>query len=898
MTAPFSFNSEFDEGESTSKHGGDDATRFTAGDDADDHDFEVAADGAPQVNACLGMLGEYLLLEQIGAGGMGQVFRAEHRTMNRLVAVKILSSSIASQRMLTEQFFAEIRAVAKLMHPNIVTAFDAGSVGNTHYLVMELVEGEVLSERLRRTGPLNSSEAVHVLEQAAKALQYAHSLGIVHRDIKPSNMMLTHDGTLKILDFGLARFGKPMEAEQNKKIFMGTPEYMSPEQIENASNVDGRSDLYSLGATLFYLLTGRSMFTGDKMQVAIAQIRQPPPALFLERSDVDLRLDAVFQRLVEKQPQKRYSSAAELLHHLRQLNLTGPAAAEAFPSPASAYYNNPLFSKGSIRLGDHPTSVALSRSTLAKKSQIVAIDLGMLASTAAFYNTPAATIDGRSIDGEADLGPQLIEQGDGRSYHLRNMLWSNYDQFRIGSAAAAMRQQAPQQVLHSIQRWIGARELSIPLCGHKVPPQVALAAILRQLMLNAAQATDNASSAVVTVPSCYDQTHRRAIRDACHIAGIDLVQLLDKPLAGALSWYDVHSRLSRVKPDSRPQRLLFVHLGGTGLEAAVLETHGTTVRQLGCHGSWKHGSLRWQHLLAEYFVGVLQEQTGKSLREDVAAATRLQRSVEMALDRLTQTSKVEVRFEWSGATVQQTITQQGLVKIAPAMVREIQLAIVQALANAKVQATELDQILVAGSMMRMKPVREIVTAALPARLPLSVLEKADFARGAAIHAHHLAALTQGNGESGLHAISQTCYDFAVLVPAANDGTRKPMVLIDKGTELPATTTRTLRPQAAGEDPQQPRFPSLQIIESTTLGDPNWHLLAKTKPELVFPERQGDAPLQLRFEVDESGILRPSLLWPAGNRQVLIPTCDESALSEAKIAHWNQWLESSMLCGTN
>ncbi len=897
MTTPFSSNSEFDEGEPTAKRGGDEVTRFTSGDDADEHEFEVSADGVPNVNACFGMLGEYLLLEQIGAGGMGQVFRAEHRTMNRLVAVKILSSSIACQRMLIEQFFAEIRAVAKLMHPNIVTAFDAGSVGNTHYLVMELVEGEVLSERLRRSGPLNSAEAVHVLEQAAKALQYAHSLGIVHRDIKPSNMMLTPDGTLKILDFGLARFGKPLEAEQNKKIFMGTPEYMSPEQIENASNVDGRSDLYSLGATLFYLLTGRSMFTGDKMQVAIAQIRQPPPALFLERNDVDLRLDAVFQRLVEKQPQKRYGSAAELLHHMRQLNLTGQPT-DTFPSQNSAYYNPPLFSKGSLRLGDHPTSVSLSSSTLAKKSQIFAIDLGMLASTAAVYQTPAATIDGRSIDGEAELGPQLIEQGDGRSYHLRNMLWSTAGQFRIGSAAAAMRQQAPQQVLHSIQRWIGARELSIPLCGSRVPPEVALAAILRQLMLNAAQATDNAASAVVTVPSCYDQTHRRAIKAACHIAGIDLVQLLDKPLAGALSWYDVHSRLSVAKPDARPQRLLFVHLGGTGLEASVLETHGSTVRQLGCHGSWKHGSLRWQHLLAEYFVGVLQEQTGKSLREDVAAATRLQRSVELALDRLTQTSKVEVRFEWSGATVQQTITQQGLVKIAPVMVREIQLAIAQALANAKVEAGELDQILVAGSMMRMKPVREIVIAALPARLPLSVLEKADFARGAAIHAHHLAALTQGSGDTGLNAVSHSSYDFAVLVASASDGARKPMVLIEKGTELPATTTRTLRPQAAGEDPQQSRFPSLQIIESTTLGEANWHLLAKAKPEQLFPERQGEAPLQLRFEVDESGILRPSLLWPAGNRQILIPTCEESAFSEAQIAHWNQWLESTMLCRTN
>ncbi len=878
-------DSEFSEDAFSGSGANDDVTRFSMGDEAEDHEFVLAAENAPGVNACFGMLGEYLLLEQIGAGGMGQVYRAEHRTMNRLVAVKVLSSAIASQQMLIEQFFAEIRAVAKLMHPNIVTAFDAGSVGNTHYLVMELVEGEVLSERIRRLGPLNSSEAVNILEQSAKALQYAHSLGIVHRDIKPSNMMLTRDGTLKILDFGLARFGKPLEVEQNKKMFMGTPEYMSPEQIENASSVDGRSDLYSLGATLYFLLTGRSMFSGDKMQVAIAQIRQKPPALFIERSDIDLRLDAIFQRLVEKRPQDRYSSAAELLNHLRQLNLTSAPAAVG------------LFNKGSLRLSDNPTSVALSRSTLAKKSQIIAIDLGMLASTAAYYNTPAAAIDGRSIDGDADLGPQLIEQAEGNNFHLRNMLWSSGDQFRIGSAASAMRQQAPQQVMHCVQRWIGARELPVTFCGKKVPPEVAVAAVLRQIMLNSAAVSENAGSAVVTVPSCYDQTHRRAIRDACHIAGIDLVQLLDKPLAAALSWYDVNSRLSSTKQTNSSQRLLFVHLGGTGLEASVVETNGSVVQQLGCHGSWKHGSLRWQNLLAEYFSGVLREQTGKSIREDVAAATRLQRSVEMALDRLTQAARVEVRFEWSGATIQQTITQQGLVKIAPAMVSEIQKAISQALLNSKTEPDQLSHILLAGSMMRMKPVREIVSAAIPRRSPVTVLEKADFARGAAIQAHHLSSLTQGGTHSSLHALSNTCYDFALLAPSTADGMRKPIVLIEKGTRLPFSTTRTLRPQTLGNNTEQPSFPSLQIIESTTLGDANWHLLTKANPDAIFPERQGEAPLQLRFEVDESGILQPSLLWPAGNRQVLLPTCEDSALPSAEITKWNQWLESTMLCVT-
>lgn len=850
----------------------DDATRFAPsdGESSDDHEFELFDTETASHDGPIGILGEYLLLEQIGVGGMGRVYRAEHRTMNRHVALKVLSSNIAERPDLLEQFFSEIRAVAKLMHPNIVTAFDAGTIGDTHYLVMELVEGEVLSDRIRRAGLLTGGEATNVLEQAAKALAYAHKLGVVHRDIKPSNMMLTKEGTLKILDFGLAMLGKRSKDEAARNIFMGTPEYMSPEQVENADQVDGRSDLYSLGATLFYLLTGRPMFSGDKMQVAVAQLRQTPDALYVARRDVDLRLDAIFQKLVAKTPEGRYASADALLDALARLSLTsGPMATD------------PL-QRGSGRLsGEHSTSVALNRSTVAKRSQIVAIDLGMLASTAAYV--------------DANLGPQIVPQGEGNAQHLRNMLWSSGKRIKIGAEALLKRQTHPEKVIHSLQRWIGTREVGWAFGGKKTPPEVLLAGILQQLMRNAASLTDKSDSAIITVPACYDQLHRRAIRNACRIAGIHLVQLLDKPLAGALSWLDVNSRLSPVKESQHAinAKLLFVHLGGTGLETSVIHARGLEVQQLGVGGSWKLGSLRWQNRLTDHLAARLKQATGCSIRDDVLAATRLQRTVELAMERLTRSAKVEIKFDWQGTSIQTAITQESFLQIAAELIPTIQEAIALACANAKTDIGEIDHILLAGSMLRMKPIQEIVKRTVPHNVQVTTLEKSDLARGAALQTQHYSSLIRSDLLKP-RAIGCSVYDFGLLASSSSSGKTKPRILLEKSSTLPVSITRTLRPSSISGS-HTAAFPMLQIIESSTVGSGNWLALGKVKPDELFPERVGSAPLQLRLEIDESGILETSLLWAEGNRQVRLPHTSDPTLSDHDIDVWREWLETTLLC---
>lgn len=846
----------------------DDLTRFStlSQDDSLSVEFDEthAQTAGARGSGPLGILGEYLLLERIGAGGMGVVYRAEHRTMNRQVALKVLSRAIANRTDLLERFFQEIRAVGKLMHPNIVTAFDAGSAAGVHYLVMELVEGELLSRRIARHGPLSDSAAADLLAQAARGLEYAHSQGVIHRDIKPSNLMLSNSGQLKILDFGLAQLEKPTELSDSNRIFMGTVEYMSPEQVEHPDKVDARSDLYSLGATLFYLLTGQAMFVGEQMQVAIAQLRQPPPTLYEVRRDLDLRLDAIFQRLVAKTPADRFASAGALLQALGASNLL--RAERVSPT-----VDDPSFLRA---LPDRPTSGGTSHSTIAKSLGAVAIDLGMLSSAVAFY--------------DFRHGTQVVEH-PGTGQHVRNMLWSDTDRVVLGAEAVQLRQTQPEKIFHSLQRWIGLKQIERPFGGRMVPPEVPLAALLRTLVDNAQAVAPAASHVAVTVPGFYDQMHRLAIKTACQIAGLELLQLVDKPLAAAAAWIDTHMRLASNddRAAAHDATLLVVHLGGTGLEATVVDVHGLVATMRGTSGSNKTGSLRWQSRLAEFFSERFRSQHNRDVREDIAAAARLQRTVEMALHRLTRNVTVDVKFEWRQSAINETVTQVGLLAMAPHLVDAIGQTIQQACIAARVEYPDIDHIVLTGAMMRISALQRVVKDLMPARVGVTYIEKSEVAQGAALHAQHLMPLA-GNHTTLPVARSATTYDLGLLV-SDGQGKSKPRVLIHSGSPLPATISRSLL------SPPEQQTPVLQMIESTSVGHSTWHRLGSLNLREVFADLPPQSQLQLKLMVDESGLLSTQVFHEGSHRQATFPSLSEGALPPASIPMWKAWLETLMLC---
>ena len=267
-------------------------------------------------------MGSYFVLDKLGQGGMGMVLKAEHRMMKRLVAIKVLSPAVTKTDDLKRRFQREVEAAARLTHPNIVGAFDAGESNGSPFLVMEYVPGSDLSSIVKKSGPLPVGQAIDCIIQAARGLEFAHSQGVIHRDIKPANLLLDTKGVVKILDMGLARIDSADVATQadltGTGAVMGTIDYMAPEQALSTKTADARSDLYSLGISLWLFLTGRPVYEGDSLMARLlAHREQPIPSLKAARPDAPDALDHVFKKLVAKKPADRYQTATELIADLQ-----------------------------------------------------------------------------------------------------------------------------------------------------------------------------------------------------------------------------------------------------------------------------------------------------------------------------------------------------------------------------------------------------------------------------------------------------------------------------------------------------------------------------------------------------------------------------------------------------
>ncbi|VTT97758.1 serine threonine protein kinase : Serine/threonine protein kinase OS=Rhodopirellula europaea 6C GN=RE6C_01857 PE=3 SV=1: Pkinase [Gemmataceae bacterium] len=274
-------------------------------------------------------LGPYVILDQVGRGPMGRVYKARHQTMNRPVAVKVLAANLTDTPAARQAIQSEVRAAAQLNHPNIVTAYDANEINNRFYLVLELVDGPNLETLIKERGPLPVSEACELLWQAAAGLEHAHARKMLHKDLKPTNLLVSRPSKtapellLKIADFGVAKFSPTNEAlaqTPSPGSWLGTADYTAPEQTNHPQHADKAADLYSLGAVGYFLLTGQPPFPGGTVdEKARRHLWEEPARLELVRPDTPPALAALLHQMLAKNPAHRPGSAAEVVARIENI---------------------------------------------------------------------------------------------------------------------------------------------------------------------------------------------------------------------------------------------------------------------------------------------------------------------------------------------------------------------------------------------------------------------------------------------------------------------------------------------------------------------------------------------------------------------------------------------------
>jgi serine/threonine-protein kinase len=280
------------------------------------------------------VMGNYEILDKLGTGGMGTVYKARHRRMKRVVALKLLTRDTEKAEAFRQRFQREVETIAKLSHPNIVMAFDADEAKAGPFLVMEFINGCDLATEVARSSPLSVADAVDCTLQAARGLEYAHSQRIIHRDIKPGNLLRDSTGLVKVGDLGLARLNSPnaMNSLTQAGSILGTLDYLPPEQATSATVIDHRVDIYSLGCTLYYLLTGQPPYVAKSVLAMLGKHRDAEiPSLCIERPEVPTALDAIFRQMLAKKPEDRQQTMTDVVRGLEglkasvQLSTTRPA---------------------------------------------------------------------------------------------------------------------------------------------------------------------------------------------------------------------------------------------------------------------------------------------------------------------------------------------------------------------------------------------------------------------------------------------------------------------------------------------------------------------------------------------------------------------------------------------
>lgn len=845
------------------------------------------------------LLGNNMLLEKIGEGGMGEVFKAEHRRMKRLVVVKILRPELLDSEHALRRFQREVHAAAQLIHPNIVTAYDADTAGELHFLVMEYVDGTDLGTLVSRQGPLTPLKAVTYILQAARGLEYAHRKGIIHRDIKPANLLLDSSGTIKILDMGLARFDSLDESVSDdltqENQIIGTVDYMAPEQAQDSKAVDRRSDIYSLGCTFYRLLSGRTPYPGSSpLMVLMAHQKSPPPSL-IELLGPDARpLDAVFQKMIAKRPEDRYQEMSEVIADLERFipresrapekpdadsldrhpgtsntvtGISSDATAGTNQAPTASYDDGLAhdfrlkagLSATPATAGDRGSSIALGTP--------IGIDLGTT-------NSLAAKLDERGR-------PVTIIGSEGDLLTPSVVLFDE-DSVIVGKEAVRALVTERDLIAESPKRQIGARLFEKSLRGTLYPPEVLQAFILRRLRQDIERQTEGPRRVVITVPAYFDEVRRRATADAGYIAGLDVLDVLNEPTAAALA-YGVLQGIAA--PEGRPARLMVYDLGGGTFDVTVMEIDGNVYRMLSTDGDMQLGGRDWDQRLIDVLAEQFIREHGVDPRDDTNQLGRMWRDCEEAKRTLSVRQRTFLACEYRGRTLQLELTRAAFQEMTRDLLDRTAFTAQEALRAAQLNWSDIDRVLLVGGATRMPAVVDMLTGLTGKEPDRSIAPDEAVAHGAALYAGMLLARMRGE-PTPFSIVNVNSHSLGIVANDPRTKQKRNVILIRRNTPLPAVHRRVFHTHKDGQ-----RSLLLQIVEGESKVPEECSQVGRCTVHDLPPNLPARTPVEVVFTYSESGRLGISVVVPGSDKRVEQTVSSENRLSKIDLQAWRK-----LVCG--
>ncbi|MBT4694281.1 MAG: Hsp70 family protein, partial [Planctomycetaceae bacterium] len=604
-----------------------DSTNANTDDDETSVGTPIARD--EQASPKLPVLGDYVLLGKIGAGGMGKVFKARHRRMDRIVALKVLPPNMMKHPEAVLRFRQEVKAAAQLFHPNIVTAFDAGEQSGVHFLVMEFVEGQALSAIVKEHGPFNLDKAMEYIQQASIGLQYAHERGMVHRDIKPSNLMLDVDGEVKLLDMGTARIGNQPEEDLTKSgVIMGTVNYMSPEQAKDPHAVDHRCDIYSLGCTFYYLLTGKALYDGDMIQTLMAHANKPIPSVSAANPEIPTWVDTVLSHMLAKNPAQRYSSLLEFRNELQELASKDDGQGPSFTEE-------------------------LYRANLTQ-SYPVGVDFGTENCAVSWVNTKGIS--------------QPILDGDGDEITPSTVLIVDAMDTAIGKGAVERSGENPACVGEEIKRYVGRARYPSPIGGQDYPPAVLAGLLIAKLACDAQRVVGQCKQIALAVPTSFGTVSRETMQHAVEIAGLDLVGLVDESVANAVAFYGGGV-------PTEVENVVVIDLGAGKLDVAALQCGAGTLTVLSSGGDSHLGGVNFDEILVDLIGEGLVANYGYDPRDHELHSRQLLRGCKGARERLSEVDTIKLQVQIPGKTTTVTLVRSKLEELAVDLLERIRVLV-------------------------------------------------------------------------------------------------------------------------------------------------------------------------------------------------------------------------------